>query len=1322
MSRAEVINGTKDSDIIEIKGESGFREITGYGDDDIITGGNGINIIYGDGKFPLGAKESLGDDEYKELETIYKKFSGNDTIKGGNGVNIIHAGLGDDEITGGAGVNLIQFKAGDGNDIICNGNGTDYLYFCDWSYDNAAFSKNGNDLIISYKDADTMEINPDMGSVTLKDYFIHKENFSIQGIGFGANNPTEYKTDIEPIGSMLNYDDNITIDKLAGAIQSAFKNSAEIWELFNEDKNVIEMETSGKVTGSNGDDIIKGSGGDDTIYGGNGNDIIKGGEGNDKLYGGRGKNTFIFDDGDGKDTIYYQNGEDIIDITKAATIDGKTEFAFFKENNDLIIKYGSGAQNGESTDEIRLVNYFKSNGKSNIQLKFIEDNIKTIKDIKDLAYINIDFSKEIRGKTIVGTFLDDNIKGTDKNDLIKGGNGDDTIEGGKGNDRLYGEGGKNTFVFNKGDGKDTVYSGKGEDTIKFKDIKAIETDGVKNVKFSATGNNLIIHYGSEDTVTIPGYLANPSKSSVKYIQFQENPPKLITDLLNQYPFEFDGNLNKRNSIRGTNSKDIITGGGLNDTINALGGDDIIFAGDGADLVRGGNGDDLIYGEGGNDRLYGDNGNDTIYGGDGNDIIYGGNGDDVIYGGAGDDKLYGDAGNNTFHFIKGDGNDIVYSGRGADTLSFDDVNFSDLTYSLSKTNGLSVNYGNGGTVDISGYFSRRGKVSTKKIITKDGEKTLDEIVNDKNFKVLINGNENKRNTLRGTYKNDIITGGNLNDTILGNDGDDIIFGRGGNDLIRGGNGDDTIEGGKGNDRLYGEGGKNTFVFNKGDGADIIYSGRGEDTIKFADIKEFDSKTMYFSAKGNNLIINYGTGDNITIPGYLANPAKSSVKYIQFTDGDKISISDLIKNHPFEFYGTQGKRNSIRGTNEVDIIKGGNLNDTITALGGDDIIFAGDGADLVRGGNGDDLIYGEGGNDRLYGDNGNDTIYGGDGNDIIYGGNGDDIIYGGTGDDKLYGDAGNNTFYFKEGDGADTIYMNSRASDTIVFDKSLKDTLTFDRAGNNLIIKYGANGDSVTILNYLNNKNPSIKNIVFADYDTPKGDFSKEEGMLLSDIVIKKLATKFNLANGKTVNGEYYKGNEYNNLIISTGVYSKVEAGEGDDIIYLQSRNAEVYGGEGDDKYIVSSLGSNTKINDTTGSDMVKILDKKQNVKVLFDVKVSNDGSIINSDPDFDSMFIINNATFNRIKSTGKLNITSGIEIEDFSNGISTENQNRGINKIETNNGYLDLAGLNSVKQDVANWLAGSNGKYESAMDVLAGGNKTDIKELLAIYQNVENKWI
>ena len=1183
MSRIEEIKGTEKDDILEARGEDGFWEITGRDDRDIITGGNGINIIYGDAQFPLGAKEILSEKEYKKIEELYTRpdirgteAGGDDTITGGSGVNIIHAGLGDDEITGGAGVNLIQFKAGDGDDTIINGKGKDYLYFCDCKSDDVSFAKNGNDLKITYKTAEELGGEVKTGSVTLKDYFLYKENFSVKGIGFNSAFDTGYKADVEPTASILMYDDNITVEKLADSIKKAFINSAEISDFYSDVKHEIVMENPGKVTANKNGSSIKGSDGNDIIYGGAGDDIIQGNAGNDKLYGGRSKNTFIFSDGDGKDTVYYQNGEDIIDISKADFKGAGTEFVLLKDRNDLIIKYGEGAQSGQGGDEIRLVNYLRSNGKSNIKLKFVENGEKVVKNIKDFAFINMDFSNETRGKSISGTFLNDNIKGTGKNDVIGGGNGNDTIKGGEGND----------------------------------------------------------------------------------------------------------------------------------------------------TVRGGNGDDIIFGEGGNDRLYGDNGNDTIYGGDGNDIIYGGNGDDVIYGGTGNDKLYGEAGFNTFRFKEGDGNDIIYSGRGTDTLCFDDANFSDLTWSLSKSNGLVANYGNGDSVEIAGYFSKKGKVSTKKTVTKDGEKTLDEIVNDKDFKVLINGVSNKRNTLRGTYKNDILTGGDLNDTILGNDGDDILFGGGGNDLLRGGNGNDTIEGGKGNDRLYGDSGKNIFLFNKGDGQDTVYSGKGQDTIKFADINEFDPKTMYFRAKGNNLIINYGAGDSITVVGYLANPAKSSVQHIQFMENDAVLISDLIKAHPFEFYGVSNKRNSIRGTNEKDIITGGTLNDTITARGGDDIIYAGDGADLVRGGNGDDLIFGEGGNDRLYGDNGNDTIYGGGGNDTIYGGNGDDIIFGGTGNDRLYGDTGSNTFYFKEGDGNDTIYMNSKASDTLVFDKSLEGTLTFDRTGNNLVVKYGTKGDSVTILNYLNNKNPSVKNIVFADYDSPRGDFSKDEGILLSNIVVKKQAVKFRLENGKTVNGEYYKGNEYNNLIISTGAYSEIDAGAGDDVMYLQSRNVEAYGGKGDDKYIVSSLGNNTYIEDTEGCDTIKILDKKQNVKVLFDVKISGDGTVEAADPDYDSVLIVNNGTFNRIKSTGKFNVTSGVEISDFSNRISDSNegQSGGVCRIETNNGYLDIAQLNSIKGAVASWLAGSNGKYESAMDVLAGGNKADIKELLAVYQTVENKWI
>jgi len=1164
MSGFEVIEDKENIDLIDLRGDgSGKREITGLGGDDIITGGDGINIIYGDGKYPLDAKGRLEEAAYKKIEALYKRSEGNDIIKGGTGVNIIHAGLMDDEITGGAGVNLIQFKSGDGCDTIYNSVGEDYLYFCDWSFDNAYFSKQGNDLVITYRGTETipLELKPDMGKVTLKDYFKYGEKSSIKGIGFNSGLSAMYGADVSTIADMIEYDDFLTTEKLAGAIKNAFKNSSNISGILTKAGLNIEMEAPGTVAGLEGNDTIKGSAGCDIISGGGGDDTITGGAGDDKLYGGSGENTFIFRPNDGKDTIYYQNGIDILNLTNAQNTSGATKIFSFKEKNDLIIKYNI-SENGESEDEIRLYNYFKSKGKSDIKLKVIkEDNDgnlnETKKDLKDFIYVENNFSGEKRGKSITGTFLNDNIQGSAQNDTIKGGEGNDIISGNKGNDRLYGEGGKNTFVFKKGDGNDTVYSGKGEDTIKFEDIEAIETNGTKNVKFSAKGNNLIINYGNNDCITIPSYLKNPDRSSVKYIQFKNAKPVTISSLLDTYPFEFDGIQNKRNSLKGTNSVDIMRGANLNDTINALGGDDTVFAGGGNDLVRGGNGNDVIYGEDGNDKLYGDNGDDTLYGGYGNDIIYGGAGNDIIFGGKGDDRLYGVSGNNTFHFEKGDGQDIVYIGKGSDTLAFDDTDFSGLTYSLGKSNALKINYENGDSVDIASYFARKGKVSVKKIKTTEGEKTLDEIVNDKDFKVLINGVLNKKNTLRGTYKNDVIKGGNLNDTILGNDGDDIIYGGGGNDL-------------------------------------------------------------------------------------------------------------------------------------------------------------------VRGGNGNDVIYGEDGNDKIYGDMGDDIIFAGSGNDLVRGGNGDDIIYGGEGDDKLYGDIGNNTFYFKEGDGADTIYMNSKASDTIVFDTSLKDTLTFDKKGNSLVINYGTKGDSVTIVNCLKSKTPGVKNIVFADYDAKRGDFSKTEGMCLSDIVTKKEAVKFKLENGKLVNGEYYKGTEYNNLIISTGAYSEIDAGDGDDTIYLQSKNVYAKGGKGDDKYIVSSLNNKTMIEDSEGQNTIKVLTTKQNTKFLFDVQISENGEIINSGEDTDSLLIVSNAAFNRLKS-GKLNITSGIEVDNFLNA-SNDLKNAPLKGVETNNGFMDINSLNSLRQEVAGWLSNSGGKYFSAMDVLDCGNKQDIQSLLKVYQGADTKWI
>ncbi len=93
-------------------------------------------------------------------------------------------------------------------------------------------------------------------------------------------------------------------------------------------------------------------------------------------------------------------------------------------------------------------------------------------------------------------------------------------------------------------------------------------------------------------------------------------------------------------------------------------------------------------------------------------------------------------------------------------------------------------------------------------------------------------------------------------------------------------------------------------------------------------------------------------------------------------------------------------SIRGTEENDLIVTGSGNDTIDGKGGDDTLRAGDGNDLVFGGTGDDTI--EGGN-------GLDDLFGGEGDDFIDGGSGDDLITGGPGADTMLGGLGKDIFY-------------------------------------------------------------------------------------------------------------------------------------------------------------------------------------------------------------------------------------------------------------------------------------------------------------------------
>lgn len=117
--------------------------------------------------------------------------------------------------------------------------------------------------------------------------------------------------------------------------------------------------------------------------------------------------------------------------------------------------------------------------------------------------------------------------------------------------------------------------------------------------------------------------------------------------------------------------------------------------------------------------------------------------------------------------------------------------------------------------------------------------------------------------------DFISGGNGNDIILGLEGDDVLAGQNGRDNIQGGSGDDRILGGSGNDRMEGGPGEDTFVFTGKSGKDTIVDfDVDNDLLQIkarAKIKTVDDVVKAAKQKGDDLVIDLGKGNKITLKG-------------------------------------------------------------------------------------------------------------------------------------------------------------------------------------------------------------------------------------------------------------------------------------------------------------------------------------------------------------------------------------------------------------------------------------------------------------------------
>jgi len=392
------------------------------------------------------------------------------------------------------------------------------------------------------------------------------------------------------------------------------------------------------------------------------------------------------------------------------------------------------------------------------------------------------------------------------------------------------------------------------------------------------------------------------------------------------------------------------------------------------------------------------------------------------------------------------------------------------------------------------------------------------------------------------------------TITGQDTEgDVVTGGSGDDVLTSGGGDDTFVGGAGNDTLSG--------------------GAGQDTADY-------------SNASSGIVAGLNTG-----------------AAADDGDGGSDTLIDI------ENLTGSGFDDTLTGAGNENVLSGGGGYDVLVGLGGDDALYGGTGAaNEIYGGEGDDTYYIDA-NDTLVEevDEGHDTVittlnafilranfedltFAGSGNfrgrgnalnNVLTGAAGDDILNGGGGQDRLIGGLGSDTASYvtaaagivadlaanavsNDGDGGSDILTSIENLTGSAFNDSLSGDGSANRLdggdGDDLLIGRGGNdilrgGDGVDTANY-----SAAASGIRAQLDTGEvtdGDGGTDYvsgveniiGTAFNDVIIA--STGDNVLNG---------GAGYDILI----------GGEGNDTLRGGSGVAnELYGGEGDDLYVVDA---------------------------------------------------------------------------------------------------------------------------------------------------------
>ena len=242
-----------------------------------------------------------------------------DTLTGGVGSDWLQGGQGNDKLTGGAESDVFIFdpQVNNGVDTITDATADDVISIANtlvpFSEDQLRYLKNGNNLEIYYDNTYNQE-----------NKIIVQKHFNKDG--------TRVAT------SLMTNDPELT-------------NLSDVY---------YGITGSGKINGTEDDDIIIGSVKADTIKALGGNDEIKAGDGNDNVYGGKGddiinagagKNNIYYSLDDGDDTIFAGGGIDTLVFDKGIAVTAEESGA------DVILTYSGTKKGVEYSNTITIDNY-----------------------------------------------------------------------------------------------------------------------------------------------------------------------------------------------------------------------------------------------------------------------------------------------------------------------------------------------------------------------------------------------------------------------------------------------------------------------------------------------------------------------------------------------------------------------------------------------------------------------------------------------------------------------------------------------------------------------------------------------------------------------------------------------------------------------------------------------------------------------------------------------------------------------------------------------------------------------------------------------------